>query len=121
MARDGLSAAFRVNWTCSGPKSRIVTNTFYAKWFNAGVPGMSDYSAACNDVWTFFHGTAGGSTTIEYYLGPQIYRASNSVLIDAYSLDLTNTGHYFGSPVFTVQKTPTNAGSSTCLPNEMAA
>lgn len=120
MARDGLSAAVRVVWPTTGPKSGTTSNTLYARWIGVGTPSTTDYDTAMADIWKFFNGASGGTGTITYYLGPQIYRATNSVLMDAYSMDLASTNNVFGSPVRTAQKTPGAPAATSPLPNEVA-
>lgn len=120
MARDGKSVAVRVIWPTTGPKSGTTSNTFYARWTGAGVPVFSDVANLMNDVWKFLNGASGGAGTITFYLGPQIYRATNSVLMDAYSMDLASTTNIFGAPIYTLQKTPGASAATTPLPNEVA-
>jgi hypothetical protein len=120
MARDNLHWAIRSTFTTAGPKSGKTSSTFYFLWNAAGTPGTSDLSTLIGDVGAFWNGVSGGASFLTNWLGPQILRGSNKLINDAYSIDLDDPHHAFGSPYFTKTTNLAVAGNLTPLPNEVA-
>lgn len=120
MTRDGTHWAMRATFTTTGPRSGTTSNAHYFRWTAAGTPSTADLSSLAGDVATFWNGASGGSSTIGYYLGSQILRGTGAFAIDAYSLDLADPRHYFGSPVQTYLKNLGTPANLFPIPNECA-
>src|SRR5215471_19110278 len=112
MARDHQSWAVRAVWNTGGPRSGHPDNTLYFKYTGGIAPTPTEMTGIMNAVWTFWNGASGGTGKLTYHMGPQVVRATNSVLLDLYDLDLADDRHHFGSPVQTLQKTPGSSGSA---------
>lgn len=126
MARDGNSWAVKTIFTTAGPKSGKTSSEFHFIWdtVSNGQPLNTDLANLHTSVQHFWNGTAGGATTVGYYMGPQVYRGSNGTEIASYNLDLLADGppaNHYGSPVNITNFTLGAAATSNPLPNECAA